>query len=127
MTTTTTTTTDGFVMRQGRRIAVTTTLYAAPTRKRKAFAAQWIKLPRHWLTALLNTRSANTYRLATLILLAAFERTYRGGEIVLSTHMTGGMSRSSKVRAAAELVRLGLIKTKQEGRQAIRVTNISIK
>jgi hypothetical protein len=53
MTTTTTTTTDGFVMRQGRRIAVTTTLYAAPTRKRKAFAAQWIKLPRHWLTALL--------------------------------------------------------------------------
>ena len=97
-----------------------------PRKQRKPFEVQWVKLPRHWIEALRRTRSANTYRLAILILMEVFERKYRGGEIVLSAQVTRGMSRASKARAAEELVELGLIETQQEGHQAIRVTNVSI-
>jgi hypothetical protein len=119
------TATDGFVLRHGKRIAVQT-VEPTPRKPRKPFEAQWVKLPRHWIEALRRTNSANTYRLAILILMEVFERKYRGGEIVLSAQVTRGMSRASKARAAEELVELGLIETQQEGHQAIRVTNVYI-
>jgi hypothetical protein len=90
-------------------------------KKRKSFQAEWVKLPRHWLTALLQTKSANTYHLAHLILWEAFKRKYIGGEIVLSTQVTKGIPRCSKVRAAEELVELGLIRIKRDGRRSLRV------
>ena len=121
------TATDGFVLRHGKRIAVQTVEpKATPRKQRKPFETQWVKLPRRWIEALRRTHSANTYRLAILILMEVFERKYRGGEIVLSAQVTRGMSRASKARAAEELVALGLIETQQEGHQAIRVTNVSI-
>lgn len=92
---------------------------AGHRKQHKSFEPLWVKLPRHWFTALLNTNSANTYRLAHLILWEAFKRKYTGGEIVLSTQVTKGMPRNSKIRAAEELSELGLIRiVKREEGQA---------
>jgi hypothetical protein len=114
-----------YVWRQGKRIAVETREpIVTPKKKRKRFEAKWVKLPRHWMTALLNTKSANTYHLAHLILWDAFKRNQVGGEIVLSAQVTKGMPRNSKIKAAEELVELGLIRIKRNGHQALRVTLI---
>jgi hypothetical protein len=93
--------------------------------KRKQFEPEWIKLPLHWVKALRRSRSVRAYELAHTILVEAFKNHNRG-EVVLSTEATG-MPRNSKVRAARELARLGLIKTLSEGNQAVRVTPITIK
>jgi hypothetical protein len=115
-----------FVTRHGRRVEVETIEpKAPPPRRRRAFEAKYIKLPRHWITALLNTRSANTYRLATLILWEAFKREHVGGEIVLSAQVTRGMPRSTRIRAAEELVELGLIQVERDGYRALRVIRVS--
>ena len=91
--------------------------------KRPAFKSQWVKLPVKWVEMLKKSTSANVYRLAFIILIEAFKREQTGGEIVLSSEVTG-MYRNTRARAAAELVRLGLITIKREGREAIRVINI---
>ncbi len=52
------------------------------------------------------------------------KRNYRGGDIILSSAVVVGMSRCAKLRATRELVRLGLIKIEQNGRQAPRVIHI---
>jgi hypothetical protein len=99
----------------GRRIEVATLNPDPPAKpKRKAFEPRWIKVPRHWISALGGSKSANTYRLALLILWEAFKNRRRKGEIVLSTRMTG-MSRATKVRAATELADLGLIRLEENG------------
>jgi hypothetical protein len=82
-----------------------------------------VKLPWQWANALRQTNRASTYQLAHTILFEAFKREQVGGEIVLSSAMTG-MSRSTKRRAAKELVKLRLIEIEQYGNGAIRVTNI---
>jgi hypothetical protein len=76
-----------------------------------------------WAKALQQSRSANTYRLAHTILFEAFKREQVGGEIVLSTEVTG-MPSSTRVRAAEELVELGLIKVSRQGKQAFKVVSL---
>jgi len=88
--------------------------------RRAAFKAQWVKLPRRWVEALCQSKSASTYRLAHAILFEAFRQEQGGGEIVLSTIVTG-MDRATKMRAVQELVRLKLIKVKQNGNGAVRI------
>jgi hypothetical protein len=53
----------------------------------------------------------------------AFRREYVGGEIVLSTEVTG-LSRKVRCRAVKKLVKLGLIEIEQNGNQATRVISI---
>jgi Fic family protein len=95
----------------------------APKKKRKPFKAEWVKLPMRWAKALRRSKRVSTYQLAVAILFEAFKRNHVGGEIVLSSTMTG-MSRETKRRAANELVELGLIKLKQDGKAALRVSSI---
>jgi hypothetical protein len=61
--------------------------------------------------------------LALEILFEAFKREHVGGEIVVSSTMTG-MPGESRRRSARELVELGLVETEQNGREALRVSNI---
>ena len=91
--------------------------------KRPAFKSRWVKLPVRWVEALGRSTSTSTYRLALTILVEAFKREQIGGEVVLSMEVTG-MPRNTRARAVAELVKLGLIKIKRNGRQAVRVINL---
>ena len=114
--------TPGYIMRHGRRIAVVTRMSVPSKPKpKKLFWAKWVKLPRHWISGLGRSRSANTYRLALLILLAAYEDKRGTGEVVLSAKLSRDMSRATRRRAAQELAELGLITIKGEGAKALRV------
>jgi hypothetical protein len=98
-------------------------LWPAKKERRKsrqpAFEPRWVKLPLRWIKALRRSRSASTYQLALTILVEAFKKEQIGREIVLSTEVTG-MPSSSRTRAVAELIELGMIRIKQNGKQAIR-------
>src|SRR5690242_19353243 len=83
--------------------------------RRQRFKAQWVKLPIRWAERLRQTVSVNTYRLAITILFEAFKRNQLGEEIVLSTQITR-MPRSTRAIAVDELVRMGLIRIRQDGR-----------
>ena len=112
-----------YVMRRGRRIEIDTLTPKAPKPKpkpKKTFWAKWVKLPRHWISDLGRSRSANTYRLGMLILLAAYEDKRGTGEIVLSTKLTGDMDRATRGRAARELAELRLITLSGGGHYALR-------
>src|SRR5215471_7293736 len=109
----------GCVIRQGRRLEVETIYPPVPKGQRRRFEPRWVKLPRHWFTALKRSKSAYTYQLATLILWESFKDKHRMGEVTLSTEVTG-MSRATKMRAAEELVELGLIRLKREGTKALK-------
>jgi hypothetical protein len=61
--------------------------------------------------------------LALTIQLEAFKCGQIGGEIILSTETTG-MPSSTRARAVDELVKLGLIKVKRNGKHAVRVINL---
>jgi hypothetical protein len=112
----------GYVMRQGRRIEVTTLNPDPPPKaRRKSFEPLFVRVPWHWAAALRRSKSARTYELALLILGEAFKDRRRTGEITLSTEVTG-MSRTTKRRAAKELAKLGLINLKEEGFSALRAT-----
>ena len=93
------------------------------TTKRKPFKVDWVKLPDYWIEQLEQSRRVGPYKLAHRILREAFKQQYRGGEIVLSTAVTG-MPRTTRHDAAKEMVALGLIRIKQEGSQAARVTEL---
>ena len=90
-----------------------------PQTKREAFEPEFAKLPFHWIQELKGANGA-TYELAIAIQLEVFQCERMGGEIVLSTEMTG-MSHSNRYRAALELEQLGLIKLSRKGNQALRV------
>lgn len=110
-----------YVIRHGRRIEIETLDANVTSIKRRApFKVDWVKLPLRWVETLRQSRSASTYQLAHAILFEAYKRKHVGGEIVLS-NMKMEMSRNTKNLAVKELVRLGLIQIKQEGRQAPRV------
>jgi hypothetical protein len=114
-----------YVIRHGQRIEVMTIHpHPTPKQKRKAFEPRFIKVPRHWISALGRSNSANTYRLAMLILIEAFRNKRRNGEVALSTATTG-MPRNTKARAARELVDLGLIQLQEDGTGALRARVIS--
>jgi hypothetical protein len=97
-------------------------------RKREPFKPEFVKLPTRWIEVLRNAKNGSTHQLAMEILSEAFKRepkrNYRGGDIVLSSMVVVGMSRWTKMRAAKELVQLGLIEIEQIGRQAPRVIHI---
>src|SRR5262245_61204731 len=98
-----------------------TTKKTKKQKRKRLFKAKWVKLPTRWITALRRSGSASTLQLALTILLEDFRREYCGGEIVLSAHTTR-MPSATTSRAARELVELGLVKLKQTGRGALRVT-----
>jgi hypothetical protein len=111
-----------YVVRQGRRIAVETLDPGrAPKRRRKPFTTGWVKLPRHWAVALRKAKRISTFQLAITILFEDFKRKHVGGNVVLSSEVTG-MRRNTRMRAAKELVQLGLITLSQNGREAFKVT-----
>jgi hypothetical protein len=113
----------GYVMRQGRRIEVTTVMPDPLPKRRKPFEPRFVKLPRHWYTALKRTRNVRTYELALLILWETFKNKRDTGEVVLSTETTG-MSREAKRVAAQELVEFGLIRLERRGTKALRAVVI---
>jgi hypothetical protein len=101
-----------YVMRRGRRIEVDA-LSPHPKvlakAKRKYFWARWVKLPRHWITALASSKSASTHQLAHWILLVDNEDKRGTGVVTLSRSMSRGMSGTTRRRAGRELIELGLI------------------
>jgi hypothetical protein len=110
----------GYVMRQGRRIEVTTLNPDPPPKaRRKPFEPEFIRLPLRWVVALRQSRSVNTHRLALLILDETFRDRRRTGEVILSTKITG-MPRETRRRSAEELAKLGLIRLKRKGARALR-------
>jgi hypothetical protein len=111
------------VDRHGRRIAVDTLNIGTPIKKRKPFVVHFVKLPDYWIQQLKKSSSPGTFKLAHSILKEAFRREYVGGEIVLSTEVTG-LSRKVRCRAVKKLVKLGLIKIEQNGNRATRVISI---
>ena len=112
-----------YVYRGGKRIAVDLINTATPTQKRRPFEVSFVKLPTYWIDRLERSNNPGTFKLAHRILKEAFKRRYVGGDIVLSTEVTG-LSRKVRCRAVKELVRLGLIEIEQNGNQAVRVKSI---
>jgi hypothetical protein len=106
--------------RHGRTFAVGEIETPYHKSKRKQFKLEWTKLPLSWLPRLHQSRRTETYKLAHIILVEAIKCQYWGGEITLSTEVTG-MTRSTKLRAARELARLGLVKIIRDGNKALRV------
>ena len=92
-------------------------------KNKQCFKPQWLKLPARWVEALRRSKSASTYQLALTVLLEAFKREQLGEEIVLSMKTTR-MPSSTRARAVRELVKLGLITVKRDGRQAVRIINL---
>jgi hypothetical protein len=112
-----------YVMRHGQRIAVEVVEPDGPVRKKRGFAASWVKLPRRWIEVLEQTNSANAIKLAHRILLAAYEDKNGDGVVVLSAKTTHGMPAESRHRAMRELAQRGLITVvrSSRGRHAHRV------
>jgi hypothetical protein len=99
-----------YVMRHGRRIEIEPAdIGEAPRRRPRGFSMQWVKLPRHWITALEQTNISDTHKLAHRILWAAFEDKRGDGVVTLSQAVVPGMSATGRKRATRKLIELGLI------------------
>jgi hypothetical protein len=100
------------VFRHGRRIEMDELVpVTSPGRqkpRRKTFEVDFVQVPKRWIVALSQTQNAAAWRLAVAILAEDFKRKHLGGEIILSSHMTG-MSQTTRRRATQELVSLKLI------------------
>jgi hypothetical protein len=95
-----------------------------PKRVKRKFKTKWVKLDQRWAKALRRPpKSVSAYELAHVILFEAFKCKYTGGDIVLSSAVTG-MPRETKIPAANRLAELGLIKIVKDGKHALRVTII---
>jgi hypothetical protein len=110
-----------YVHRYGKRITVETINTATPE-KRKPSGGSFVMLPNFWIDRLRRARKVSTVTLAHVILREEFKHRL-GGEIVLSTEVTG-LSRQVRARAVNELRELGLIETELNGNQAVRVISI---
>lgn len=88
-------------------------------KKHKPFEPRWVKLPRHWISGLGQSKSAGTYRLAHLILWETLKDKRRDGWVILSWDTTK-MPGATRRRAARELVELGLIVVEEQGKNAWR-------
>jgi hypothetical protein len=106
--------------RHGRTFAIEELKIPYRKSKRKQFNPEWVKLPLSWISRLQHSRRIGVYKLAHIILREALKCRYWGGEVVLSTEVTG-MIRSTKLRAARDLARLGLIQILRDGNNALRV------
>jgi hypothetical protein len=113
-----------YVTAHGKRIAVETLPSKTPAPgRRKPFKVEWVKLPYYWIERLDRSKSANTFKLANHILREAYKREQIGGDIILSTEVTG-LPRQSRSRAIKEMVKLKLIEVEQCGNRAFRVTRL---
>ena len=92
-------------------------------KSKQTFRPLWVKLPVRWVDGLYQAKQASTYKLAHVILIEAFKQEQTGREVVLSAVATE-MHRNTKARAVNELVKLGLITVKRDGRQAVRVIKL---
>jgi hypothetical protein len=114
------------VFRHGKRIeTIELVPPASPIRRkrrRKAFEVKFVKVPVQWIKTLWQTKNPGTWRLAMVILAEDFKRKHLGGEIVLSSQVTQ-MPDTTRIRAARELVSLGLIQLEPgiSGRSAPKV------
>lgn len=115
-----------YVHRHGKRIAVETINACTSGKGRKPFSVQFVKLPTYWIEQLEQSNNPGAFKLAHRILKDEFKCQYVGGEIVLSSEATG-LSRKVRSKAVKELVGLGLIKIKQNGNQAVRVTKLLLR
>jgi hypothetical protein len=115
-----------YVIRHGRRIEVDTlNTGQTPERRRKAFEVKFVKVPVQWITALSQTKSLGTWRLAMVILAEAFRHKHMGGEIVLSSQVTR-IPNTTRQRAARELASLGLIQLEiPPGKRAFKVLTVA--
>jgi hypothetical protein len=120
-----------WVMAHGKRILVetlddppgTSRRLARRVKKRKPFEIEWVKLPDYWIQQLKLARYLATYTLALHVLRENFKQQYAGGDIVLSTALTG-LPRTTRWLATKEMVELGLIQIQQDGRQAVRIVEV---
>jgi hypothetical protein len=112
-----------YLYRHGRRIAVDTLTGATPINRREPFVMQFVKLPNYWIEQLCKSNNPGSFKLAHHILRESVKRSFVGGEIVLSTEVTG-LSRKVRCKAVKELVNLRLIEIAQDGNQATRVISI---
>jgi hypothetical protein len=115
-----------YVNRHGRRVAVDTVNVATSSKRRKSFELQFVKLPSYWIEKLQKSNNPGSFKLAHRILKEDLKRSFMGGEIVLSTEVTG-LSRKVRYKAVKELVALRLIEIAQNGKRATRVISIIIK
>jgi len=95
----------------------------APKPQSKRFG-KFVQLPMPWVETLRHSSGA-TYELSITILAEEFKQRQIDGEIVL-TAKTTGMSHTTRYRAIDELVKLGLIRVRREGRHAIRVIELCL-
>lgn len=83
--------------------------------RRKKFQANFVIFPVRWIDALARANAnGNTYELALRLLVEAHARAHLGGDVVLSSEVTG-LPRNSKYRAARKLQALGLIRIEPRG------------
>jgi hypothetical protein len=116
----------GHVIRDGKRIAVDALVSKTPAPKRKPFGpSRFTQLPEFWRAELEKLKSAATWHLAHRTLRAAYiqKHTHYPEPIVLSKKMTG-LARTSRCRATNNMVRLGLMRVRQEGNGAAIVTEL---
>ena len=93
-----------------------------PGRAGRTFEPRWAKVDRRWRKALRGC-AGSTYELAITILFEEYRCRYTGGEIVLSSAVTG-MPHGTRTRAANELAQLGLFRVTRSGNHALRVSII---
>jgi hypothetical protein len=117
----------GYTVRDdGKRIELDELVPKRPARKkRELFKTHFTRLPEFWRTELEKLKSATTWHLAHRILREAHiqKHTHHPEPVVLSKKMTG-LARTSRCRAANNMVRQGLIRVKQDGYHAAIVTEL---
>jgi hypothetical protein len=99
---------------------------AEPTprrKKRTSFKPRFAQVPIYWVTQLEKHNSAALYQLAHRVLLEAHKRKQLGGEIILSTAVTG-LPRQTRARTIKLMVGAEMIKISQHGNQAARVIKL---
>jgi hypothetical protein len=115
-----------FIREDGTRIELNERI-KDPPKRRGTFPTRFIQLPEFWAGELEKLKSATTWHLARRILRAAYiqKHTRYPEPVILSKKMTG-LARTSRYRAANNLVRRGLIHIRQEGHRAAIVTELQL-
>jgi hypothetical protein len=91
--------------------------------KRKSFKAQFALVSDYWIRQLERYNSAAVYRLAHRILLEHHKCQHTGGEIILSTKVTG-LPRQTRSWAIKKMVEARLIEVSQYNHQAAKVVRL---
>ena len=99
-----------YLIREGQRVEVFETPQPSqPKTRRQEFEVEFVQFPARWAKALRSVQAnGSTWGLAYALLAEAFKREHLGGDVILSTFVTG-MPRNTKRKAARELQKLNLI------------------